>query len=58
MLMSKFKYCGFHAGLPYSQRLARDTDRDYYLTAEEAVDYGLIDSVMEPDAEGADSAST
>ena len=25
----------------------RDTDRDYYLNAEEAVKYGLIDKVME-----------
>ncbi len=27
--------------------IERDTDRDYYLTAEEAKDYGLIDDVME-----------
>ena len=46
-----------HTEQPYD-KVARDTDRDYYLTAEEAVDYGLIDSVMEPDAEGGDSAST
>ncbi len=46
-----------HTGQPYD-KVARDTDRDYYLTAEEAVDYGLIDSVMDPDAEGGDSAST
>ena len=26
--------------------IERDTDRDFYLTAEEAVDYGLIDSVI------------
>jgi ATP-dependent Clp protease protease subunit len=45
-----------HTGQPYD-KVARDTDRDYYLTAEEAVDYGLIDSVMEPDTETADSAS-
>lgn len=25
----------------------RDTDRDYYLNAEDAVKYGLIDKVME-----------
>ncbi len=45
-----------HTGQPYD-KVARDTDRDYYLTAEEAVDYGLIDSVMEPASEAAESAS-
>ena len=45
-----------HTGQPYD-KVARDTDRDYYLTAEEAVDYGLIDSVMEPASEDAKSAS-
>ena len=33
------------SGQPY-EKVARDTDRDYYLTAEQAVDYGLIDSVL------------
>lgn len=28
------------------KKIERDTDRDFYLTAEEAVDYGLIDSVI------------
>jgi len=27
-------------------KIEKDTDRDFYLTAEEAVDYGLIDSVI------------
>ena len=45
-----------HTGQPYD-KVARDTDRDYYLTAEEAVDYGLIDSIMEPPSEKAESAS-
>lgn len=28
------------------EEIARDCDRDYYLSAEEAADYGLIDSVL------------
>ena len=30
------------------ERIAEDTDRDIYMSAEEAVDYGLIDGVLEP----------
>lgn len=30
------------------ERIEEDTDRDRYLTAQQAVDYGLIDSVLEP----------
>ena len=35
-----------HTGQPY-EKVARDTDRDYYLSAEEAKEYGLIDDVLE-----------
>ena len=28
------------------EKVAKDTDRDYYLTAEQAKDYGLIDEVL------------
>lgn len=34
-----------HSGQPYD-KVARDTDRDYYLTAEQAEQYGLIDKVL------------
>jgi len=34
-----------HSGQPYD-KVARDTDRDYYLTAEQAQQYGLIDKVL------------
>ena len=37
-------------------KIARDTDRDYYLTAEQAVEYSLVDEILgsaEPD--GSDS---
>ena len=33
-------------GQPY-EKVAKDTDRDYYLTAEQAKDYGLIDEVLD-----------
>ena len=28
------------------ENIARDTDRDYYLTAEQAVEYGLVDEIL------------
>lgn len=31
------------------KQIARDTDRDYTMTAEEAVDYGLVDHVLIPE---------
>jgi ATP-dependent Clp protease protease subunit len=34
-----------HSGQPY-EKVARDTDRDYYLTSEQAKEYGLIDEVL------------
>ena len=34
-----------HTGQPY-EKVARDTDRDYYLSAEQAQEYGLIDDVL------------
>jgi ATP-dependent Clp protease protease subunit len=36
-----------HTGQPFD-RVKRDTERDYYMTAEEAKVYGLIDEVLEP----------
>ncbi|MFH1084879.1 MAG: ATP-dependent Clp protease proteolytic subunit, partial [Chloroflexota bacterium] len=30
------------------ERIARDTDRDYYMTAEQAKEYGLVDDVLQP----------
>ncbi len=35
-----------HTGQPV-ERIATDTDRDYYLSAQMAVEYGLIDSILE-----------
>jgi ATP-dependent Clp protease, protease subunit len=34
-----------HTGQPL-EKVAKDTDRDYILTAEEAVDYGVVDEVF------------
>ena len=34
-----------HTGQPYD-RVARDTDRDYYLNAEQAMEYGIVDEVL------------
>ena len=31
------------------ERIERDTDRDFYLTAEEAKEYGLIDEIISPE---------
>jgi ATP-dependent Clp protease protease subunit len=35
-----------HSGQPFD-KVKRDTERDYYMTAAEAKDYGLIDEVLE-----------
>lgn len=35
-----------HTGKPYEE-IERDTDRDIYFSAEQAVDYGLVDSVLD-----------
>ena len=29
------------------KKVEKDTDRDYYMSAEEAVEYGIIDQVIE-----------
>jgi ATP-dependent Clp protease protease subunit len=36
-----------HTGQPV-ERIKRDTERDYYMTAQEALEYGIIDEVLEP----------
>lgn len=36
-----------HSGRPLEQ-VERDIDRDYYMTAQEAMEYGLIDEVISP----------
>ncbi|MHB0913631.1 MAG: ATP-dependent Clp endopeptidase proteolytic subunit ClpP [Armatimonadota bacterium] len=36
-----------HTGQPI-ERIEKDTDRDYFMSAAEATEYGLIDQVLEP----------
>jgi len=38
----------FHTGQPLD-KIQRDTDRDYFMSAEEAREYGLVDEVIVPD---------
>ena len=48
-----------HTGQTY-EKVARDTDRDYYLAADQALDYGIVDEVLggdEVEAEATDGAS-
>jgi ATP-dependent Clp protease protease subunit len=35
-----------HTGQPL-ETIERDTDRDYYLDAQQAVEYGLVDQVLQ-----------
>ena len=39
------------------ERIQKDTDRDYYMSAGEALEYGLIDKVVEPRSLGASDDS-
>ena len=34
-----------HTGQPI-ERIAKDTDRDFYMTAEEAKEYGIVDDIL------------
>ena len=36
----------FHTGQPF-ERVKRDTERDYFMSAQEARDYGIVDHVLE-----------
>lgn len=40
-----YEILSHHSGVSY-EKIARDADRDYWLTAAEAKEYGLIDSVL------------
>ncbi len=45
-----------HTGQPY-EKIARDSDRDFYLPAEDAKDYGLVDEVLGKPLGSTDGAS-
>ncbi|HZH97726.1 MAG TPA: ATP-dependent Clp protease proteolytic subunit [Fimbriimonadaceae bacterium] len=38
-----------HTGQP-SEKIRKDIDRDYFMSSEEAVNYGIVDKVLEPGA--------
>ncbi|MBO52261.1 MAG: ATP-dependent Clp protease proteolytic subunit [Planctomycetaceae bacterium] len=45
-----------HTGQPLD-RIAKDTDRDFYMSAEEAKEYGLVDEVLAKEDKDADDDS-
>ena len=45
-----------HTGQP-NEKVASDTDRDYFLNAEEAKQYGLIDDILESSEQGKEQSS-
>jgi len=45
-----------HTGQSYEQ-VARDSDRDFYLTPDQAQEYGLVDEVLYPKEEATTLAS-
>lgn len=46
----------FHTNQPM-EKIARDSDRDYYMSAREACDYGIIDQVIEKKLEAVGKTS-
>jgi ATP-dependent Clp protease protease subunit len=49
------KILSFHTGQPV-EKIAHDTDRDIYMHAQEALEYGLVDEVLENPMNRNDSA--
>ncbi len=45
----------FHTGKP-GEQITKDSDRDFYMSPQEALEYGLIDHILSPQR-GADSAA-
>jgi len=41
-----YKIIADHSGNPV-EKVEKDSDRDYWMTAKEAVEYGMIDEVLE-----------
>lgn len=48
-----YRIIGSHTGKT-AEQISKDSDRDYWLSAAEAKDYGLIDNVLEPMAKKGD----
>lgn len=36
------------------EQIAKDTDRDFYMNAQEAVDYGVVDNILQPESKKKD----
>jgi ATP-dependent Clp endopeptidase proteolytic subunit ClpP len=47
----------FHTGQPLD-RIARDSDRDFFMTPEQALDYGIIDQIIGRSKAGSPGANT
>jgi ATP-dependent Clp protease, protease subunit len=47
------KVLAFHTGKPMEQ-IAKDTDRDFYMNAEEAKNYGVVDDILTKQAAAAE----
>lgn len=45
------KILAFHSGQPFD-KVERDCDRDYFMSAQEAKEYGLVDEVLSPAEKG------
>lgn len=45
------EYFAFHTGKK-ADKVAEDMERDFYMSAQEALDYGIIDSIMAPRKKG------
>jgi len=42
-----------HTGQSY-ERIARDSDRDFWLNAEQATEYGLVDEILKPESQASE----
>ncbi|MEJ5184261.1 MAG: ATP-dependent Clp endopeptidase proteolytic subunit ClpP [Rectinemataceae bacterium] len=45
------EYFALHSGQPL-EKVAQDMERDFYMSAHEALEYGIVDTVMEPRKHG------
>ncbi len=45
------EYFALHSGQPL-EKIAQDMERDFYMSSREALDYGIVDTIMEPRKHG------
>ena len=41
-----YEIIALHSGNPY-EKVEKDSDRDYWMTSQEAKDYGMIDEILQ-----------